>query len=112
MSALLSTLSIAELALYSLGGALGLWACYFLTGYFGAHAGLRKFPGPPAAAWTQLWLAKQSRNGIRSPAVHEQHMKHGKFVRIGPNESESPAPVSPVAKCDGRDSKADVLGLG
>lgn len=89
MSALLSTLSYPELGLYSLSGLLAVWACYFLVGYFGAHAALRKFPGPPAAAWTQLWLAKQSRNGVRSLSVHEQHMKHGKFVRIGPNEGES-----------------------
>lgn len=89
MSALLSTLSYPELGLYALSAVLSVWAGYFLVGHFVAHGALRKFPGPPAAAWTQLWLAKQSRNGIRSPAVHRQHVKYGKFVRIGPNEGES-----------------------
>jgi hypothetical protein len=83
---------------------------YFVLPYL-FNSTLRKYPGPPGAAISQLWLARTSRNGARSKEVHAQHLKHGKvssrypacigrpserhsrsclaqFVRIGPNESE------------------------
>lgn len=47
---------------------------------------LNKYPGPRLAAFSRLWLAKAARHGIRSVTVHEEHLKHGTFVRIGPNE--------------------------
>ncbi|KAK4054435.1 hypothetical protein OIV83_000929 [Microbotryomycetes sp. JL201] len=64
---------------------VALVALYLAAGAI-AHAHLNRFPGPKAAAVTRWWLASQSRKGIRSVKVHEQHKKHGKFVRIGPNE--------------------------
>lgn len=63
-----------------------LFLAYFLVPYFGAHAALQKYNGPFSAKFTRLYLARASRNGVRSMKVHEEHMKHGKFVRIGPNE--------------------------
>ena len=57
---------------------------------------LKKYPGPALASWSRLWLAHKSRYGVRSVTVHEEHMKHGKFVRIGPNEGESPARAEAV----------------
>ncbi|BGO91521.1 hypothetical protein NBRC10512_003182 [Rhodotorula toruloides] len=59
---------------------------YILVPHFTAYAKLRKYPGPTVAGFTQLWLAKQTRIGKRSEIVHQEHQKHGKFVRIGPKE--------------------------
>ncbi|KDE09272.1 hypothetical protein MVLG_00590 [Microbotryum lychnidis-dioicae p1A1 Lamole] len=59
-----------------------VYAIPFLT----VHASLAKYPGPVLAKFSRLWLAIKSRFGVRSLSVHELHMKHGKFVRIGPNE--------------------------
>lgn len=63
-----------------------LVAAYFLAPYFNEHGALRKYPGPLSAALSRMWLARTSRNGVRSMKVHELHQKHGKFVRIGPSE--------------------------
>lgn len=62
-------------------------ASYFLVPYFQLSY-LRKYPGPRTAALSRLWLARASRNGVRSIKVHEEHMKNGgqTFVRIGPTE--------------------------
>ncbi|POY74642.1 putative Benzoate 4-monooxygenase [Rhodotorula taiwanensis] len=59
---------------------------YIAIPYFTTHASLQKYPGPTAAKFTQLWLAKQTRYGNRSEVVHEEHLRNGKFVRIGPKE--------------------------
>mgnify|MGYP001580669420 FL=1 len=80
-------------------------AAYFVLPFL-ANTALLKYPGPVSAKFSRLYLAKQSRNGVRSMAVHKEHLKHGQsasrwllgrveltafgvgtFVRIGPNES-------------------------
>ncbi|SCV72156.1 BQ2448_4850 [Microbotryum intermedium] len=73
----LQVLALAPLVLIAL-----VYAIPFLT----VHASLAKYPGPVLAKFSRLWLALKSRFGVRSLSVHELHMKHGKFVRIGPNE--------------------------
>lgn len=50
---------------------------YIAIPYFTTHASLQKYPGPTAAKFTQLWLAKQTRNGNRSEVVHEEHLRNG-----------------------------------
>lgn len=47
--------------------------------------GFRKYPGPFPAALSKLWIARQAGNGNRYEVVHDQHKKHGKFVRIAPD---------------------------
>ncbi|KAI5480626.1 hypothetical protein MNV49_000322 [Pseudohyphozyma bogoriensis] len=59
-------------------------AAYFIVPYLVGP--LNKYPGPKAAALSRAWLAKTVRYGHRSVLIHEEHLKHGKFVRIGPNE--------------------------
>lgn len=63
-----------------------MFLSYFLMPYYGAHGALRKYPGPTLASVSRLWLARASRNGVRSKMVHAEHLKSGTFVRIGPNE--------------------------
>jgi benzoate 4-monooxygenase len=46
---------------------------------------LWKIPGPPAAAFTNLWLMYQCRRGRRYLAVDAAHEKYGKLVRIQPH---------------------------
>ncbi|BGP55667.1 hypothetical protein JCM8202_003843 [Rhodotorula sphaerocarpa] len=65
---------------------LVLVALYILIPFLTTHSSLRKYSGPAAAKFTRLWLALQTRRGHRSEKVDEEHEKHGKFVRIGPNE--------------------------
>ncbi|KAF8270465.1 cytochrome P450 monooxygenase [Lactarius quietus] len=47
--------------------------------------GLRSFPGPWLACFSDLWLGRVARQGHRSEVVHELHEKYGTFVRIAPN---------------------------
>lgn len=63
------------------------FVAYFILPYLTSP--LNKYPGPRAASLTRLWLAHTARYGVRSVTVHEEHLKHGKFVRIGPNEGQS-----------------------
>ncbi|KAL3448088.1 cytochrome P450 [Aspergillus insuetus] len=51
------------------------------NGYF--HP-LRRFPGPPLAAFTSLWYFKRIRTGNPRDVQHPLHEKFGDFVRIGP----------------------------
>lgn len=51
-------------------------AAYFVLPYL-ANGSLLKYPGPFSAKFTRLYLAKQSRYGVRSMKVHEEHLKHG-----------------------------------
>ncbi|CAE7000848.1 Cytochrome P450 3A3 [Pyrenophora teres f. teres] len=46
---------------------------------------IRNIPAPFPAAWTNLWLLWQCRQGKRFLAVHEAHKKYGKVVRIQPH---------------------------
>ncbi|KAI9441682.1 cytochrome P450 monooxygenase pc-bph [Lactarius indigo] len=47
--------------------------------------GLRSFPGPWLAHFSDLWLGRVARRGHRSQVVHKLHEKYGTFVRIAPN---------------------------
>ncbi|KAI0294428.1 cytochrome P450 [Russula brevipes] len=47
--------------------------------------GLRSFPGPWVARFSDLWLGRVAQHGHRSEVVHEMHQKYGTFVRIAPN---------------------------
>ncbi|KAH9976216.1 cytochrome P450 monooxygenase [Lactifluus volemus] len=47
--------------------------------------GLRTFPGPFLARFSDLWLGRVAQQGHRSQVVHEMHEKYGTFVRIAPN---------------------------
>ena len=57
---------------------------YYLLPYFRANA-IRKIPAPFPAAFSNLWLMWQCRNGRRYLAVDAAHKKYGKVVRIQPN---------------------------
>ncbi|KAI0302392.1 cytochrome P450 monooxygenase pc-bph [Multifurca ochricompacta] len=47
--------------------------------------GLRSFPGPFLARFSDLWLGRVAQQGHRSEIVHALHEKYGTFVRIAPN---------------------------
>ncbi|GBE84398.1 Benzoate 4-monooxygenase [Sparassis crispa] len=66
--------------------------------YFIDAHGLRQYPGPFLAKFTDGWLFWVSHNSTRSYAVDELHQKYGPFVRIAPNHISvaSPAAVSAV----------------
>lgn len=69
-----------EAAPYLLAGLLGV---YFLLPYLQRWR-LHDIPAPGLAAFTNLWLLLQARQGKRFLSVDEAHKKHGKFVRIAP----------------------------
>lgn len=97
------------LAIYFLAAPLGLALLYVVFPHFTSLSPLRRYPGPFWAGFTRLWLAKQARVGKRSEIVHEEHLKHGKFVRIGPNEISVADPAAlPIVYAHGTGSiKAD-----
>ncbi|KAF9010111.1 cytochrome P450 monooxygenase pc-bph [Cyathus striatus] len=47
--------------------------------------GIRLYPGPFIAKFTDAWLGWVCKNGHRSEVVHEMHKKYGPFVRLAPN---------------------------
>ncbi|TFK32337.1 cytochrome P450 monooxygenase [Crucibulum laeve] len=47
--------------------------------------GLRLYPGPFLAKFSDAWLGWVAKNGHRSEVVHKMHLKYGPFVRIAPN---------------------------
>ena len=53
---------------------------------------LRGIPGPPVAAFSNLWLMYQSRRGRRFQAVDDAHWKYGTFVRIQPDHVSVASP--------------------
>jgi benzoate 4-monooxygenase len=46
---------------------------------------IQSIPGPPLAAFSNIWLLTQSRKGQRFLSVDNAHKKYGKFVRIQPD---------------------------
>ncbi|KAF7360600.1 Cytochrome P450 monooxygenase [Mycena venus] len=48
--------------------------------------GIRKYPGPFLAKFTDAWLGYVSQQGHRSEVIHDMHLKYGPFVRISPSE--------------------------
>ena len=57
---------------------------YYLLPYLRNHS-IRDIPGPPLAAFSNLWLLYQCRLGRRYLAVDEAHKKYGPLVRIQPD---------------------------
>lgn len=62
---------------------LGLVVAYFLVPYL-QRSRLRDIPSPGLAAFTNLWLLLQARQGKRYLSVDKAHKKYGKLVRIAP----------------------------
>ncbi|KAF7344377.1 Cytochrome P450 monooxygenase [Mycena sanguinolenta] len=48
--------------------------------------GIRHYPGPFLAKFSDAWLGYISKQGHRSEVIHEMHLKYGPFVRISPSE--------------------------
>ncbi|KAJ7485711.1 cytochrome P450 monooxygenase [Mycena latifolia] len=48
--------------------------------------GIRQYPGPFLAKFSDAWLGWISQQGHRSEVIHEMHLKYGPFVRISPSE--------------------------
>lgn len=59
-------------------------ALYYLVPYL-QNSALRSIPGPPVAAFSNLWLLFQARLARRSLVVDEAHKQFGKLVRIQPD---------------------------
>ena len=49
------------------------------------RSALRKFPGPLAAKYTDLWRCYNVRRGKANLTALKLHRKHGTAVRVGPN---------------------------
>lgn len=47
---------------------------------------LAGIPGPLSASLSRLWITNASRAGRFHVVIQDLHKKHGKVVRIGPNE--------------------------
>ncbi|KAI0309650.1 cytochrome P450 [Amylostereum chailletii] len=47
--------------------------------------GMRTYPGPWLAKFSDLWLAWSTFQGRRSEVVHDLHKKYGPIVRLAPN---------------------------
>ncbi|KAF7325708.1 Cytochrome P450 monooxygenase [Mycena kentingensis (nom. inval.)] len=56
-------------------------ALYFIDPY-----GIRRYPGPFLAKFSDAWLGYIAPQGHRSEVIHELHLKYGPFVRISPSE--------------------------
>lgn len=57
---------------------------FYLLPYIRART-IRGVPGPPLAAFSNLWLMYQCRRGRRYLAVDNAHKNYGPLVRIQPN---------------------------
>jgi benzoate 4-monooxygenase len=53
---------------------------HFLIWLIDPH-GLRSFPGPWLARFSDLWLGRVAQQGHRSEVVHEMHKKYGKLTQ-------------------------------
>ncbi|KAK0482260.1 cytochrome P450 monooxygenase [Armillaria novae-zelandiae] len=56
-----------------------------LVPYLVDSHGLRSYPGPLIAKFSDAWLGYMTYKGHRSEIVHDLHMKYGPFVRLAPN---------------------------
>jgi hypothetical protein len=64
---------------------LGLAAAYYLVPYL-QRSHLRDIPAPGFAAFTNVWLLIQARQGQKYISVDDAHKKYGKLVRISPTQ--------------------------
>lgn len=46
--------------------------------------GLRSFPGPWVARFSDLWLGRVAQQGHRSEVVHQMHQKYGELDKVIP----------------------------
>jgi len=67
-------------------GLAGISYYYLVAGYLRNKYQLNRYPGPFLAKFSRLWLGYATRFGKRYQIIHELHQKHGRFVRIAPNE--------------------------
>ncbi|TFK73345.1 cytochrome P450 monooxygenase [Pluteus cervinus] len=81
MSAIASSLDPSSL-LYILPAAFVL---VHLVPWLLDPNGIRLYPGPFVAKFSDAWLGWVARNGHRSEVVHAMHQKYGPIVRIAPN---------------------------
>ncbi|PSR72287.1 hypothetical protein PHLCEN_2v11879 [Hermanssonia centrifuga] len=65
-------------------GASALLLAHILP-YLVDPSGIRSYPGPLAAKLSHVWLGWIAARGRINTVVHEEHQKHGPFVRIAPN---------------------------
>lgn len=56
--------------------------------------GLRSYPGPWLAKFSDTWLGWVAAHGHRSEVVHELHRKYGPIVRIAPNHASISDPAA------------------
>jgi len=70
--------------LFTLYALLAVPVVYYLLPYL-RNWSIRDVPGPFLAAWTNLWLLAQCRQGRRYLAVDAAHKKYGTLVRIQPH---------------------------
>ncbi|KAI9623504.1 hypothetical protein KEM48_009399 [Puccinia striiformis f. sp. tritici PST-130] len=71
---------------YSIIISLAGISYYYILGYSWNKHQINHFPGPFLAKFSRLWLGYHTRFGKRYQIIHELHQKHGRFVRIAPNE--------------------------
>ncbi|KAF8652364.1 hypothetical protein AX16_004394 [Volvariella volvacea WC 439] len=81
VDALLPSLNFSALAALV---PLAIFLVHFVPWILDPH-GIRLYPGPWLAKYSDLWLGWVSRNGHRSEVVHGMHQRYGPFVRIAPN---------------------------
>ncbi|KAF1989634.1 cytochrome P450 3A3 [Aulographum hederae CBS 113979] len=75
---------------------LAIPVLYYLLPYI-RNWTIKDIPGPSAAAFSNLWLLYQCRQGRRYKAVDEAHKKYGPLVRIQPHHvSVADAEAIPV----------------
>ncbi|KAF2742470.1 cytochrome P450 [Sporormia fimetaria CBS 119925] len=79
-----SVLSSPLLLLASIVGGLFAYAALVILYRLTLHP-LAKYPGPPLAKITDIWLAYYAYRGSRHLAYYRAHEQYGDVVRIGPN---------------------------
>ncbi|KAK0492671.1 cytochrome P450 monooxygenase [Armillaria luteobubalina] len=67
------------------GIGLTLVILVHLVPYLIDSHGLRSYPGPLLAKFSDAWLGCVAYKGHRSEVIHDLHTKYGSFVRIAPN---------------------------
>ncbi|KAI6479165.1 hypothetical protein MCOR11_011820, partial [Pyricularia oryzae] len=85
---MLSTSPLPGLSINSLLIATGLVLLAYMVAksiYLAFLHPLSKFPGPPAAAVSNIWFYSSVASGKHPFRMQELHRKHGDVVRIGPN---------------------------
>lgn len=70
-------------ALVSITALFGSVIAYHVFYYFLDPHGLKKYPGPFWAKFSDVWLGYQARKGDKYLTVHNLHKKYGTYVRIG-----------------------------